>query len=178
MLAWSQIIEAAQAGIEVGAHSDQHPQLDQLPTRLLRRELHTSKQMLEDKLGYQVPGLAYPFGYSNAKVRQVARAASYAYGYAVQNMMASPASDPFALPRMTIQRSTTILEFQQLISGHATAQLLRERALTKAWATVRRARATVNTTSRRIAGSDVDLDANGIAKAFMPIPLDRNVQRQ
>ena len=36
MLSWSQIEEAAHAGFEVGAHSRTHPQLDQLPGRLLR----------------------------------------------------------------------------------------------------------------------------------------------
>ena len=31
MLSWSQIREAAEAGMEIGAHSHTHPQLDQLP---------------------------------------------------------------------------------------------------------------------------------------------------
>ena len=33
MLSWSQIIEAAADGIEIGAHSHRHPQLDQLGRR-------------------------------------------------------------------------------------------------------------------------------------------------
>ena len=43
MLSWSQIAEAAQAGLEVGAHSWQHPQLDQLRGSVLREELYASK---------------------------------------------------------------------------------------------------------------------------------------
>jgi peptidoglycan/xylan/chitin deacetylase (PgdA/CDA1 family) len=147
MLSWSQITEAARAGIEVAAHTCQHPQLDQLPAKLLREELYTSKVRLEDKLGLPVPGLAYPFGYSNAMVRQVARDVGYGYGYAVRNMTASPTSDLFALPRLTVRRATTMSAFQQLVSGGLPMTVLQDRALTKGWALVRRARATLNMTS-------------------------------
>ncbi len=73
MLNWRELAEAEQAGIEIGAHTCKHPQLDQLPENLMREELYVSKSLLEDNLGLKVPGLAYPFGYSSAKVRQVAR---------------------------------------------------------------------------------------------------------
>ena len=73
MLSWSQIAEISQAGIEIGAHSWQHPQLDQLRGGVLHEELYASKAHLEDRLGGPVPGLAYPFGYSSARVRRVAR---------------------------------------------------------------------------------------------------------
>lgn len=148
MLTWSQIEEAASAGIEIGAHSDQHPQLDQLPERLLREELYKSKQRLEGKLGQSVPGLAYPFGYSNARVRQVSREAGYDYGYAVRNVVADQPSDLFALPRLTVKRSTTMHAFHELIHTPVPTTLLKERAFTKGWAMVRRARATL-----KLAGS-------------------------
>ena len=108
MLSWSQVREVAATGIEVGAHSCLHPQLDQIRESRLRDELYVSKGRLEDKLGHAVPGLAYPFGYSNARVRQVARDAGYAYACAVRNMTAQAESDPFALPRLTVRRSTTM----------------------------------------------------------------------
>ena len=41
--------------------------------------------MLEDKLGSPVAGLAYPFGYSNAKVRQMAQDLGHHYSCAVGN---------------------------------------------------------------------------------------------
>lgn len=142
MLSWSQITEAAGAGIEVAAHSHQHPQLDQLPEKVLREELYTSQAQLEDKLGLPVPGVAYPYGYSNTRVGQVAREASYAYGCVVGNLTASPASDLFALPRLTVRHSTTMPIFDQLINGQAMT-LWKHRALTKGYAVVRRTRATL-----------------------------------
>ncbi len=144
MLSWSQVAETAAAGIEIGAHSSRHPQLDQIAPDRLREELYASKARLEDKLGLRVPGLAYPFGYSNARVREMARATGYGYGYAVRNMIASPRADPFAIPRLTVQRTTTMAEFQAMVDGHLTPTLLKDRTLTRGYAILRRTRALLN----------------------------------
>jgi peptidoglycan/xylan/chitin deacetylase (PgdA/CDA1 family) len=144
MLSWQQIGEALTAGIEIGAHSCQHPQLDQIPAPLLREELYASKARLEDKLGAPVPGLAYPYGYSNALVREVARTAGYGYSCAVSNRMTSEESDLFRLPRLTIHRSTDLAEFRRLVEGELTLTMVRRRALTATWSVVRRSRATLN----------------------------------
>lgn len=148
MLSGGQITEAAAAGVEIGAHTRRHPQLDRLPRKLVREELYTSKAWLEDKLAVPVPGLAYPFGYSNASVREVAREAGYGYAYAVSNRAASPASDPFALPRLTVRRATALPAFRRLVAGHTTMTLLEDRALTKGWAVVRHARASLSRAAR------------------------------
>lgn len=152
MLSWDQVTETAYAGIEIAAHSRWHPQLDQLPERLVREELYTSKAWLEERLGVPVPGLAYPFGYSNATVRRVARETGYGYGFAVRNRMASTSSDLFALERLTVRRATTLNAFRQLIYGHDTTGLRQDRVLTKGWAMVRRSRAALNTAARTMQG--------------------------
>jgi peptidoglycan/xylan/chitin deacetylase (PgdA/CDA1 family) len=149
MLSWGQVEEAASAGIEVAAHSCLHPQLDQLPAKRLREELHASRARLEDRLGVAVPGVAYPFGYSNQRVRNVARDLGYAYGCAVGNAMAASDSDLFTLPRLTIRRATAMAKFQEAVQGrHVPRNYLKERALTKGWAVVRRGRAALASVSR------------------------------
>lgn len=149
MLSWSQICEAAAAGIEVAAHSRLHPQLDQLPPESLREELYTSKAQLEDRIGGPVTGLAYPFGYSSARVRKQVRDLGYGYGCEVGNAMVSAGSDLFALPRLTIRRSTSLPAFQQVVQGRNIRRMfLKDRALTKGWATVRRTRAAAVSVSR------------------------------
>jgi len=145
MLSWGQIEEAAGAGIEVAAHSCLHPQLDQLPGKRLREELHASRARLEDRLGVTVAGVAYPFGYSNLRVRDVAREAGYAYGCAVGNAMTTRESDLFTLPRLTVRRSTAMPRFQEVVHGRRVQRnYLKERALTKGWAIVRRSRAALH----------------------------------
>jgi peptidoglycan/xylan/chitin deacetylase (PgdA/CDA1 family) len=142
MLSWAQVAEAVAAGMEVGAHSWRHPQLDQLPASGLREELYAGKAQLEDRLGVPVPGLAYPYGYSSARVRQVAREAGHGYACAVGNILPGPAPDLLALPRLTVRRSTRLLAFQQVSQGRGVPwHYLGEHVLTKGYAMVRRARA-------------------------------------
>jgi len=144
MLTWSQIVEAAADGIEIGAHSHTHPQLDQLGRKRLRAELTVSKRLLEDALGTPVPGLAYPFGYSNVAVRRAAMEAGYAYACAVGNAMASPQHDPLALPRLTVKASTGEDAFGHAACGQSLSKIYRtDHMLTKGWAVVRRTRAIV-----------------------------------
>ena len=67
MLTWSQIRDLAAAGVEIGAHSHSHAQLDQLPEAELSRELSDSRTQLEECTGVAIRTLAYPFGYSNKR---------------------------------------------------------------------------------------------------------------
>jgi peptidoglycan/xylan/chitin deacetylase (PgdA/CDA1 family) len=148
MLSWSQVAEATAAGMEAGAHSCQHPQLDQIPVARLRDELCVSKAQLEDKLGIPVPGLAYPYGYSNGMVREVARAAGYHYGYAVRNTITTSRSDRFRLPRLTVHHSTGLSEFRRLVEGQLVPSMVRDRALTAGWSVVRRSRSALSAAKR------------------------------
>lgn len=141
MLSWNQVAEAVNAGMEVGAHTRWHPQLDRIPAERLREELSVSKAELEDRLGTAVPGLAYPYGYSNAMVREAARAAGYSYGYAVRNTMAGAGGDLFRLPRLTVHGSTSLAEFRRLVEGRLALTMVRDRALTASWSVVRRSQA-------------------------------------
>jgi peptidoglycan/xylan/chitin deacetylase (PgdA/CDA1 family) len=144
MLTWSQITEAASNGIEIGAHSHCHAQLDQLGRNRLYAELTVSKELLEDALGTSVPGLAYPFGYSSAQVRRAATETGYAYACAVGNIVAGPWRDPFALPRLTVRASTGESTFDRVVRGQGIPKIYRtDRVLTKGWAVVRRTRSIV-----------------------------------
>lgn len=144
MLCWNQIREAAAAGVEIGAHSHRHPQLDQISLSSLRDELVTSKSMLEYGLGFAVPSMAYPYGYSNVRVRRVACEAGYSCACAVGNVIAGPGRDPLALPRLTIRRSTRPGTFGHIVRGEReSAIFLKDRSLTKGYALVRHTRAAV-----------------------------------
>jgi peptidoglycan/xylan/chitin deacetylase (PgdA/CDA1 family) len=141
MLSWSQIAEAAAAGVEIAAHSHAHPELDQLAAGRLHRELDRSKALLEDRLAAAVPGLAYPFGYSNAAVRCAARDAGYQYACAVANTTVGQRWDAMALPRLTVRQSTRPEIFDQIAAGRMPITFVKDWSLTKGWSAVRRARA-------------------------------------
>ncbi len=142
-LRWEQIRDISETGIEIGAHGHSHAALDELADDDLRMELTHSRALLEDCIGKPVPTLAYPFGYSNPRVRRAAKAAGYSYGAAVRNIRATPATDPFRVPRLTIRRNTGPALFAEAVGGSGGGIMplfWRDRAMTAGWAVVRRAR--------------------------------------
>lgn len=141
MLDWDQVRELAATGVEIGGHSHTHPQLDQLEDDRLRYELIHSKEIVSDELGTVPASFAYPYGYSSRRVREAVRETGYAQALAVGNGLARRRQGPYALRRVTVRRSTGIEEFERLLQGRSiTRTFARDRALTKGYAMVRRAR--------------------------------------
>src|SRR5216683_3130136 len=54
MLTWEELAEISMSGIECGAHSHSHPQLDTLPCSVARNEILQSKRLLESHLGREI----------------------------------------------------------------------------------------------------------------------------
>lgn len=117
MLTWDRLIEIAAAGIECGAHSHQHEQLDVLPGKMARAEIARSKQVLEEKLSRPVASFAYPYGYYQSAVKHMVQAAGYSSACAVRYRMSSPADDPFALSRLIVTADTGLERFIKLVDG-------------------------------------------------------------
>jgi peptidoglycan/xylan/chitin deacetylase (PgdA/CDA1 family) len=141
MLDWDQVRELAAADVEIGGHSHTHPQLDQLDDAGLRHELIHCKEIVSDQLGAVPASFAYPYGYSSRRVRQAVRETGYGQALAVGNGLARRRQGPYALHRVTVRRSTGVEEFERLVEGRAIARnFARDRALTKGYALVRRAR--------------------------------------
>ncbi|WP_369215180.1 polysaccharide deacetylase family protein [Streptomyces flavofungini] len=141
MLDWDQVRELAATGTEIGGHSHTHPELDQLGDTELRSELRRCRDIVAEELGTRPVSFAYPYGYSSRRVRTRVREAGFAQSLAVGNSLARRAQGPYALRRVTVRRSTGTDEFERLVEGRAvTRTFARDRALTKGYAMVRRAR--------------------------------------
>ncbi len=145
MLTWKQVRELDLAGIEIGAHSHSHAQLDQLPGPVLEEELRRSKELLEEHTCRPVTTLAYPFGYSSKRVRESVAITGYRHAAAVSNRLPSAQPDPMALPRLTVRRSTDLDTFDRIVRGQDIGRTYAlDRALTRGWAVGRRTRYAVN----------------------------------
>ncbi|MFI9764292.1 polysaccharide deacetylase family protein [Streptomyces sp. NPDC051963] len=141
MLDWDQVRDLASAGVEIGGHSHTHPQLDQLPDGHLRQELILCKEIVQDELGSVPASFAYPYGYSSRRVREAVQETGYGQALAVNNGLARRRQGPYALTRLTVRRSTGIDEFTRLVEGRRIVRSFAgDRALTKGYALVRRAR--------------------------------------
>ncbi|MEV6534626.1 polysaccharide deacetylase family protein [Streptomyces sp. NPDC051639] len=141
MLSWDQVRELAAGQVEIGGHSHTHPQLDQIDDDALRFEVRRCREIVADELGTRPGSFAYPYGYSSRRVRRAVREAGFAQSLAVGNALARRRQGPYALERVTVRRSTGVEEFERLVEGRAIARnFARDRALTKGYAMVRRAR--------------------------------------
>ncbi|MBP0457778.1 polysaccharide deacetylase family protein [Streptomyces montanisoli] len=146
MLDWDQVRELASAGLEIGGHSHTHPQLDQLGEGRLRTEIERCRTITAEETGTAPVSFAYPFGYSDRRVRRAVREAGFAQSLAVRNARAVRGQGPYALARLTVRRRTGIEEFGRLIDGVGVARAFAvDHALTKGYAAVRRARAATRT---------------------------------
>lgn len=139
LMDWRQLNEVAAAGIECGAHSHRHLQLDILSPAVAQAEIARSRQILADQLNRAVTSFAYPFGYYNAIVRRSVIAAGYTSACAVRYQFSLPGDDRFALSRLIVPRAMTIAQFGQLLAGQAaTINPTIERARAMAWRCARR----------------------------------------
>ena len=59
---WDQLRDVLATGIQVGSHSLDHVSLGALEMEEVRRQVHESRQILQDQLGSEVTSLAYPYG--------------------------------------------------------------------------------------------------------------------
>ena len=151
MLAWSQLPELVEAGVELGAHSHSHPQLDTLPAAALREELRTPRDRLEQALGRRVDLVAYPHGYHGPRVRRAARQSGYRAGAAVRNALHRPGEEPLAVSRLTVTSTTTAQDIARWLAGAgAPVAEDRESWATRGWRAYRRTRAVL----RRAPGTD------------------------
>lgn len=111
---WDALRELGEHGVEVGSHTVTHPHLPQLSDVELARELHESRERLEDELQRPCPLLAYPYGQEDSRVRAAARSAGYRAAFGTRSQRRPP--DPFALPRLGIWRKDTLVRFRMKTS--------------------------------------------------------------
>lgn len=96
---WAQAKALVSAGMEVGAHTLNHPFLTLLSPDSQRREMADSAALVREKLGCGTPGIAYPNGDHDAATVSAARAAGFAYAVLTRSGDAVAATPRWALPR-------------------------------------------------------------------------------
>lgn len=142
MLDWAQLPELTAQGVEIGAHSHSHPQLDTLRSAALWDELARPKELLEDVLAQRVRSVAYPHGYHGPRVRRATRAAGYDSAAAVRDRLRPEGEDILRFSRLTVMSSTTPDELATWLRPSAVRALPhRESLRTTAGRSYRRGRA-------------------------------------
>jgi peptidoglycan/xylan/chitin deacetylase (PgdA/CDA1 family) len=76
MMTWSQLLDLAANGHEIGGHGVDHVELTTLNQRDARRQVSNDRQALISH-GFDVSSFAYPYGSHNASVRSLVRECGY-----------------------------------------------------------------------------------------------------
>lgn len=116
------IREIRARGIECGAHSHSHRQLDRgISEAGLREEVYRPRAELEELLGARVATFAYPFGYHSRRVRRLVEEAGYVGGFAVSERPALISQDDrLALPRLRVSPGLGAEAFMRLLNTRRT----------------------------------------------------------
>ena len=104
-------------GWEIDAHTLTHPDLTTVDPARLRREVAGSRAWLRHAFGVSVAFFAYPAGRYDARAAAAVRAAGYDGATTTQAGIASPHSDPYALPRLRVTPQMTPADVVALARG-------------------------------------------------------------
>jgi peptidoglycan/xylan/chitin deacetylase (PgdA/CDA1 family) len=148
MLSWSAVADLAAEGIEMGAHTVRHPQLDAIPREDAESEIAESKAELEHHLGQQVVSFAYPHGYHDRHVHRLVVDAGFTSASAVKHAFSSRVDDRFALSRVMVRRGDDAATVARWARGEGlpTSTGGRPSVASAVWRQARRARARVRPT--------------------------------
>jgi peptidoglycan/xylan/chitin deacetylase (PgdA/CDA1 family) len=148
MLQWEQLQDLEALGLEVGAHSHTHRQLDVLPLSAARLEMRRSREMLEDRLGHRIPSFAYPHGYSSPALRAEVAACGFDSACGVRNALSHTRDDRWRIARLTVQADTPVERIAAWLRGRqAPLAAPGDTLQTRVWRAVRRVRQAATTSS-------------------------------
>ncbi len=141
MLTWNELRQLGEVGVELGAHSHDHAQLDLLPRPEVERQVTRCKHLIEDRVQVEVRSFAYPHGHHSATVRDAVRAAGYTSACAVKNALSHRGDDVWALGRVMFERGDTVEQLRTACEdGVHPLSWPGERPLARGWRAVRRVR--------------------------------------
>lgn len=101
------------AGHEIGSHTLDHVHLPEVDSEEAQRQIQQSKVDLEQKLQTEVNAFCYPYGHKTPQIEAWVRNSGYSNATTTERGLALSTDDAFALPRITVARSTTIFRFLQ-----------------------------------------------------------------
>ncbi|UZG45807.1 polysaccharide deacetylase family protein [Caldimonas thermodepolymerans] len=121
-LSSAQIREMHRRGVEIGAHSVRHPNLQLVScVHELQREMTVSRQQLEALCQAPIDGFAYPGGRMNADTVAAARAVGFRYAVATISAVNRAPYDRFQLCRIGMP-DAPLADFKRAFSTSMTRQ--------------------------------------------------------
>ena len=127
---WTKLREMADGGMSIQSHGVGHNPFSEMSDKDLRRELESSKKIIEDKLGTSVDFISSPHGMFDGRVRNAAQAAGYR-GICTSNPGYTHSLGKTAvIKRINVPDTCTDTRFQGILERRQEA--IRTHALSKA----------------------------------------------
>ena len=114
---WTTICGALGRGIELGAHSFNHPSLPTLTDSQLEHEIVASRDVIHSATGTWPECFAYPYGHWNARVREAVRSAGYGAGLTLDFGLNGRGADRWALRRINVPAGISDAAFEAWTAG-------------------------------------------------------------
>lgn len=145
IMSWNDLKDAASSGIEIGAHTLTHPQLDVIPLQQAQTEISLSKFVIEENLQHKVNSFAYPYGYHTSQLIEYVRLLGFTSACAVKNALSHSFDNPFCFARITIMRHFDTDKLADILAATQIPLAKDHEALrTSAWRIIRRLRFAVS----------------------------------
>ena len=106
----SQVQQMVADGWEIASHTLTHPDLTTVSAARLRREVATSRRVLQAEFGQPVDFFCYPAGEFNSTVIAAVQRAGYLGALTELPGDASAASPAYELPRLRVADTTTLAD--------------------------------------------------------------------
>lgn len=124
-LTWDELREMLQDGMDIQAHTKSHPYLTKISKheteaayqKRLTNELQASKLVIEEQLQEEVKLLAYPYGWFNQSIENVAFRAGYRGIFTVNWGTNLPSADCSRIKRRVMENKMTKEEFETILTA-------------------------------------------------------------
>lgn len=116
-LLWEEVEDLLRQGWLIGSHGVDHVDLTGVDVLTAARQLTSSRQTIEKRLGMECRHFAYTWGRNDAPVRSLVAANGYAAAVAAHHGPLSVHSDPMALPRIDVRREYNLADFAAVVRG-------------------------------------------------------------
>lgn len=117
MLRSEELAELHENGIEIGAHSLTHPELDLLDRISCANEIQASRLVLEDMIGDRVISFAYPHGYASGTTRRLVQEAGFQSAVRVRHALSDISENRFGLSRLIVTQDFDETSLLALVQG-------------------------------------------------------------
>ena len=115
MLTWQEVKELTRRypGFEIGVHTREHPDLTACGEEAARAELENSMADIAGELKLEVEHLAFPYGRTNERIREIVARSSLRSAVIGESMsLVHCGTDRFAIPRIEARSAMTRFRFQ------------------------------------------------------------------